>query len=156
MDLIFAGHEKCTTFASPSTPVPHAPHPHNSSNMNVFLHQCVTKIRICQHATRPPATPGKKLPGTKTGETTNTWSELLVHYSRVDIKILTWEDHEATLLWTAQVDTCTALETNRISTKNVDRYMKNTHSVFQFLKFCRIHIISIFFAKVHWRALFYE
>ena len=109
----------------------HAPHPHNSSNMNVFLHQYVTKIRICQHETRPPATPGIKLPGTKTGSTTNTWSELLVHYSRVDIKILTWVDHEATLLWTAQVHKCTAveLETDRILTKNVNRKMKNTHPV---------------------------
>ena len=32
-----------------------------------------------------------------------------ITYSRGDIKILTWEDHEATLLWTAQVDTCAQL-----------------------------------------------
>ena len=88
----------------------HAPHPHNSSNMNVFLHQYVTKIRICQHETRPPATHGIKLPGTKTGSTTNTWSELLVHYSRVDIKILTLLDctspqvHSSWLLSLRQIE----------------------------------------------------
>ena len=44
------------------------------------------------------------------------------------------------LLWTAQVDTCTALETDRISTKNVDREMKNTHSVLIVLQDSHFHI----------------